>query len=372
MDEKSGGNDQIRKVLILVKGTSGKKERRIATVEDLFTEARSSITMVDEGITCSCGVPRKRKHNNNTIQYEKVYKCCMVHNKKNKKGKWENDPKHRNKSNSDVIGCEGRMEGYFRKDTYWFKMKHCHTCDKWRGGTTRMHARDHRPKIQMISPAPLWNISLENRRRMRAILEGCPDVWWENLPHQGPGRRWLKKINEIGHIAGGGVKQQIEAMMYPFLEFIKNQYPCLRYWRVGALQTKPNTESQYKKCGNQLHSDYSEIALQREPGERPMSMIMALDESFEFLYEDKDEDDDEDNIDDDDISALRVNGGHAIAFTNELFHAGGENNTAKTIYHLFAYIVSNEEDYPNNEVFTKTSSNMKKLNAAREKAKESK
>ena len=79
-----------------------------------------------------------------------------------------------------------------------------------------MHARDHRPKIQMISPAPLWNISLENRRRMRAILERCPDVWWENLPHQGPGRRWLKKINEIGHIAGEGAKQQIEAMMYPF------------------------------------------------------------------------------------------------------------------------------------------------------------
>jgi len=46
--------------------------------------------------------------------------------------------------------------------------------------------------------------------------------------------------------------------------------------------------------------------------------------------------------------------------------------TAKTIYRLFAYIVSNEEDYPNNEVFTKTSSNMKKLNAAREKAEESK
>ena len=85
MDEKSGGDDQIRKVFILVKGMSGKKERRIATVEDLFTEARSSITMVDEGITYSCGVPRKRKHNNNTIQYEKVYKCCMVHNKKQKR-----------------------------------------------------------------------------------------------------------------------------------------------------------------------------------------------------------------------------------------------------------------------------------------------
>jgi hypothetical protein len=192
--------------------------------------------------------------------------------------------------------------------------------------------------------------------------------WCENVPKQGPSRRWLKGINEIGNITGGGVRQQIEAMMHPYLDFIKSQYPCLRYWRVGALQTKPNTQSQYKKWGNQLHSDYSVTALGREPGERPMSMIMALDESFDFLYEDKDGDDDDDNIDEVDICALRVNGGHAIAFTNELFHAGGENNTAKFNYRLFAYIVSNEEDYPNNQVFTKTKGNMEKLNAAREKA----
>ena len=220
----------------------------------------------------------------------------------------------------------------------------------------------------MISPASLWNIPLENRRRMRAVLEGCPDGWWEILTKQGNSRRQLKGINEIGNITGGGVRQQIEAMMHPYLDFIKNQYPCLRYWRVGALQTKPNTQSQYKKSGNQLHSDYSETALRREPGERPMSMIMALDESFNFLYEDKDLNDDDDNIDEDDICTLRVNGGHAIAFTNELFHAGGENNTAKFNYRVFAYIVSNEEDYPNNQVFTKTKGNMKKLNAAREKA----
>jgi hypothetical protein len=77
---------------------------------------------------------------------------------------------------------------------------------------------------------------------------------------------------------------------------------------------------------------------------------------------------DDDNVDEDDICSLRVNGGHAIAFSNELFHAGGENNTTKFNYCLCAYIVSDEEDYPNNRVFTKTKGNMKKLNAAREKA----
>ncbi len=95
---------------------------------------------------------------------------------------------------------------------------------------------------------------------------------------------------------------------------------------------------------------------------------MALDEPFNFLYEDKDNDDDDDNVDEDDTCTLTVRKGHAIAFTNELFLAGGDNSTGKTIYHLFAYIVSNERDYPNNMVFTKNKPNMKKLNAARKKA----
>jgi hypothetical protein len=61
VEEKSGGDDQNPKVFILVKGASGKKERIIWAVKDLFTEARSSITMVDKGITYSCGPPNSKK-----------------------------------------------------------------------------------------------------------------------------------------------------------------------------------------------------------------------------------------------------------------------------------------------------------------------
>ena len=44
----------------------------------------------------------------------------------------------------------------------------------------------------------------------------------------------------------------------------------------------------------------------------------------------------------------------------------GGKHDGKTIYRLFAYIVSNEKDYPNSKVFTKNRSNMNKLNAVRE------
>jgi hypothetical protein len=43
-------------------------------------------------------------------------------------------------------------------------------------------------------------------------------------------------------------------------------------------------------------------------------------------------------------------------------------STRETIYRLFAYIVSDEKDYPNNMVFTKSKLNLNKLNAARKKA----
>ncbi len=100
--------------------------------------------------------------------------------------------KHGDRSNSDFVGCKGRMVGYFEKDGYWFRMKQCHTCNK--GGGAAHHARDNRPKIQMISPAPSWHITRDNMRRMRRVLEGCPKNYWENLMHQGPSRQWLKEI----------------------------------------------------------------------------------------------------------------------------------------------------------------------------------
>jgi hypothetical protein len=52
----------------------------------------------------------------------KVYRCLMVHNKKHKKGGWEKLAKHRDKSNTDFVGCKGRMEGYFGNDRYWFRI----------------------------------------------------------------------------------------------------------------------------------------------------------------------------------------------------------------------------------------------------------
>jgi hypothetical protein len=144
-----------------------------------------------------------------------------------------------------------------------------------------------------------------------------------------PGRRWRWQALHHMPMPCDSVRQQIEEMMRPYLDFIKSQYPHLRYWRVRALWTELNTKSQYEECGDQLHSDYSKEVMKQDPQNCLMSMILALDEDFEFLYKDKDDEDEDDNVDEDAICALTVRKGHAIAFTNELFYAGsvGEIST---------------------------------------------
>jgi hypothetical protein len=62
--------------------------------------------------------------------------------------------------------------------------------------------------------------------------------------------------------------------------------------------------------------------MKQDPPTHPMAMMMALDEDFELLYKDKDDGDENNNVDEDSICGLTVRNGHAITFTNELFHAG--------------------------------------------------
>jgi hypothetical protein len=127
---------------------------------------------------------------------------------------------------------------------------------------------------------------------MRQVLATCPKYFWENLAHQGMSRQWLKEIVAPRNDLGVSVKRQIEEMMKPYLDMNKYQNQHLRFCRVGALWTQPKAKSQCKS-GDQLHADYPETVKIRYPGERPVSIIIALDEPFKFLYEDKDNDDDD-------------------------------------------------------------------------------
>jgi hypothetical protein len=152
----------------------------------------------------------------------------MVLNKKTKRGGWNELAKHRDSSNTDFVRCKW-MVGYFGKDGNWFRIKQCHTCNKGGGSL------DHRPKIQMISPAPSWNITRDNMRMMRSVLEGCPKNYWENLTHQGPSRQWLKEIATPQNEKGESVRRQIEEIMKPYLDMITYQNPQCAHFGLNRI-----------------------------------------------------------------------------------------------------------------------------------------
>ena len=59
-----------------------------------------------------------------------------------------------------------------------------------------------------------------------------------------------------------------------------------------------------------------------------------------------------------------VERGQAVIFTNEQLHAGGPNRETRQVYRLFAYVVSNEADYPNSEVYPDTKRRQDKIDTA--------
>ena len=52
-----------------------------------------------------------------------------------------------------------------------------------------------------------------------------------------------------------------------------------------------------------------------------------------------------------DIVHMTVPAGHAIIFTDACLHAGGVNNSTKTLFQLFGYMVSTLAQFPVNQVF---------------------
>ncbi len=117
---------------------------------------------------------------------------------------------------------------------------------------------------------------------------------------------------------------------------ITKLYPKVNRSRVGAICSK-GLLSQYKLSGC-YHWDYlQDVVDKRIVDERPFLIILALDE-FQLQYKS--------GIINEEVETACVPIGHAATFLSALSHCRGENGTQDYVYHLFAYVVSNEVDYP--------------------------
>jgi hypothetical protein len=330
-----------------------RKEKIATTPSKLYNLFQE--TIVTDGITYKCSNHIREE---NTI-ITKKYGCAMVQKKEdNPKGERHSRPSYRQnkKMGADFIPCRGMMKGTFTKANFWFQNTQVHICGVRHAGDPR--SIDNRPPLLNITAAPNWGIGNKEIEDMKNALESCSEDWWEGLPNQGTSRKYLKAIDNTHLYPNAeGLRVRVETVMKPFLEYLAKQYPLLRFRKVGALRTAPNAMSQYEKCGNKLHSDYTEKVLKQPVEERPWSMIMALDD-FEFFCK-------LESTETEEYQTTTVKRKQAIAFTNELFHAGGPNKTDKYVYRLFAYITSNAADYPPGTVFTLTTANTTRLAEAK-------
>ncbi len=134
------------------------------------------------------------------------------------------------------------------------------------------------------------------------------------------------------------------AVIQPFVTHIVLQhYKALTYFKVGAICLR-GVDSQYNLVGS-LNCDYDDDVNQKEPGERPQSLFLALD-TFKILYESNTN---SGGLLDGTIQELLVDRGQAVVSTSFFCHSGGSNYTINQtgyVYQLFAYIVSSESDYP--------------------------
>ncbi len=103
---------------------------------------------------------------------------------------------------------------------------------------------------------------------------------------------------------------------------------------MGAIHSKGKATQADLRGG--YHRDYQqEDVTIRRADERLFSIILALDE-FNFQYKNKMLGQ---------VEKVCVPIGHAAFFSSELSHCGGANGTDDYVYHLFAYVVSNDVNY---------------------------
>jgi hypothetical protein len=278
--------------------------------------------------------------------YTKYFQCNMVLDKSDgSKWKPHNEVVKRVGKNvypTQLVKCEGTLLGIFStkngKQTQHFQPgSKPHIC--YNKSLTDGVPMETRVPLVLIIPSPSWNIDRVAIESMKNALSNVSKQSWVNQANCSSKRQYLKELSSKKSLET--VRKQAESFVGLYMRhFVTKSYPSLTHFKVGALRSR-GEESQFDLQGT-LHRDYLDDVDNKVPDERPQSIIIALD-PFNLLYEY------ESDCHDDSIGCKSVAKGEAILFTSSLKHAGGSNGTIgdKTWkYRLFAYIVSEESDFP--------------------------
>ena len=240
----------------------------------------------------------------------------------------------------NVVGCKGEMfvpveDGI--KGVPWFPVK-AHECG-WAVPTLQVGQPSDRNTLELFQPSTGELVTPKERCAIAKTLEGS-NIW--------------------SRVTGGGIRKReyaqnlsgdptalavVTKAMKPYVKEVQNKYPALTHVKYGALRTFPDQGSQYSRHGNKLHSDYTMDCKDLPPARRPMSIIVALD-AFRFIYLPTKHSTRREMV------KTTIFPGQMVMFTDDCLHSGGSNKTNKTVYRLFAYLVSRPSDIPLNGVST--------------------
>jgi hypothetical protein len=238
---------------------------------------------------------------------------------------------------SSKTRCSGTLIAKYRKfGRHSFVINKAHKCQS---GQVCSGEPDNRIPMVVITPNISWDVRRDKLMSVKDQLVKLGQRNWYNLRGCGTDRQYFPGLSTDGKHKL--LKNDVEECIGPFVvNYITKTNPKVNRFKVGALRSK-GSMSQASLSGV-YHRDYRQDQVnKRNQDERPFSIILALDE-FRLNYKDE-------NMGSE-VETANVPIGHAAIFSSALSHCGGENGTDDYVYRLFAYVVSDDFDYPVRDV----------------------
>jgi hypothetical protein len=230
------------------------------------------------------------------------------------------------------------------KSVSWFKGEH--ECG-WEVPQLLLGEPNSRPTLELVQPSQCSGglISPQERHLIVEMLE-VAGIWSKVIGRGIRQREYAKTLADNSFVI-----LVLTKAMKLYVQHLQERYPSLIHIKYGALRTFPHEKSQYSRHGHELHSNYTVDCKDLPPSQWLISIIVALD-NFQFFYLPTK------FVTRGDIVRTTIYPGQMIMITNNCLHSGGPNKMDKMVYHLFAYLVSQPSDIPQNGVskytFSKT------------------
>ncbi len=292
-----------------------------------LNESRQNIVVDGKMYRCN---KVKVKGEQTNIVYVNYLQCGMALDKADG-SKWKPYSEVKAALPSDYLRCYGILRAEFSKvrgkeTSHFYTTTKAHIC--YNATALFGPIPETRVPLMLVFPSPLWNISKAVIDNMKEALSSVKDHHWINKSKCRTARQYLKELGTSKSLKK--VYDQAMAVIQPFVtRVVLQHYKALTYFKVGVIRLR-GVDSQYNLVGS-LHCDYDDNENQKGPGERPQTLLLALD-PFKLLYESNTN---SGGLLDGKIKELSVDRGQAIVFTYSFPHSGGSNYTINQTRYVY-------------------------------------